>query len=101
MVGLLYYHAQLLIYLYLLCWSNGFAYFNKQALVDTTDHEIYVSLTCCYSERDEMEKGAVGTQLMGERAKIILDEVRDLSLFTRLQCLEHIGTCYGILHFQY
>nr|POE55406.1 dna-directed rna polymerase i subunit 2 [Quercus suber] len=66
-----------------------------KALVDTTDHEIYVSLTCCYSERDEMEKGAVGTQLMGERAKIILDEVRDLSLFTRLQCLEHIGE-----HFQ-
>ncbi|KAG6650617.1 DNA-directed RNA polymerase I subunit 2 isoform X1 [Carya illinoinensis] len=66
-----------------------------KALVDTTDHEIYESLTCCCSEGDEREKGAVATQLVGERAKIILDEVRNLSLFTRLQCLEHIGE-----HFQ-
>jgi hypothetical protein len=87
-----------LVILYLLCWHNPLSYFNKQALVDTTDHEIYVSLTCSYSERGETEKGTVGTQLMGERAKIILDEVRDLSLFTRRQCLEHIGTCYGIYH---
>ncbi|KAI9111297.1 hypothetical protein K1719_017709 [Acacia pycnantha] len=66
-----------------------------KALVDTTDHEIYVNLTCCYNEKHEKGKGAVGTQLVGERAKIILDEVRDLSLFTRLQCLEYIG-----MHFQ-
>jgi DNA-directed RNA polymerase I subunit RPA2 len=38
------------------------------------------------------EKGVVGTQLIGERAQIILDEVRNLSLFTRKQCLKHIGT---------
>ncbi|XP_028784333.1 DNA-directed RNA polymerase I subunit 2 isoform X2 [Neltuma alba] len=62
-----------------------------KALVDTTDHEIYVNLTCCYNEKHEKGKGAVGTQLVGERAKIILDEVRDLSRFTRLQCLEYIG----------
>ncbi|KAF7836196.1 DNA-directed RNA polymerase I subunit 2 [Senna tora] len=66
-----------------------------KALVDTTDHEIYVNLTCCYNEKCEKGKGVVGTQLVGERAKIILDEVRDLSLFTRLQCLEYIGE-----HFQ-
>lgn len=36
-------------------------------------------------------KGVVGTQLVGERAKIILDELRDLALFTREQCLQHIG----------
>ncbi|XP_034705025.1 DNA-directed RNA polymerase I subunit 2-like isoform X2 [Vitis riparia] len=66
-----------------------------KALIDTTDHEIYESLTCCYSEKYEGGKGAVGTQLVGERVKIILDEVRDLSLFTRHQCLQHIGE-----HFQ-
>ncbi|XP_027354375.1 DNA-directed RNA polymerase I subunit 2 isoform X2 [Abrus precatorius] len=66
-----------------------------KALIDTTDREIYVNLTSCYNEKYEKGKGAVGTQLVGERAKIILDEVRDLSLFTRLQCLEYIGQ-----HFQ-
>ncbi|KAH1202988.1 DNA-directed RNA polymerase I subunit 2 [Glycine max] len=66
-----------------------------KALIDTTDREIYVNLTSCYNEKYEKGKGAVGTQLVGERAKIILDELRDLSLFTRLQCLEYIGE-----HFQ-
>nr|XP_018632653.1 DNA-directed RNA polymerase I subunit 2 isoform X3 [Nicotiana tomentosiformis] len=66
-----------------------------KALVDTTDHEIYVNLTCCYNEEYDRVKGAVGTQLVGERAKIILDEVQALSLFTRAQCLQHIGE-----HFQ-
>ncbi|KAJ7982372.1 DNA-directed RNA polymerase subunit beta [Quillaja saponaria] len=68
-----------------------------KALIDTTDHEIYVNLTCCYNEKYEKEKGAVGTQLLGERAVIILDEVRDLSLFTRLQCLQHIGESFQAL----
>ncbi|KAF8403657.1 hypothetical protein HHK36_011761 [Tetracentron sinense] len=63
----------------------------KEALIDTSDHEIYVSLTSFYSEKYQRGKGAVGTQLVGERVKIILDEVRDLSLLTRLQCLQHIG----------
>ncbi|XP_058097743.1 DNA-directed RNA polymerase I subunit 2 isoform X2 [Magnolia sinica] len=62
-----------------------------KALIDTNDHEIYVSLTCFYSEKHQREKGAVGSQLAGERAKIILDEVRNLSLLTRLQCLQYIG----------
>lgn len=62
-----------------------------KALIETNDREIYVSLTCCYNNRYNREKGAVGTQLIGERAQIILDEVRDLSLFTRSQCLKHIG----------
>ena len=66
-----------------LCW---------QALADTSDHEIYVSLTSCYNEKYERVKGSVGTQLVGERVKIILDEVQDLSLFTREQCLQHIGS---------
>ncbi|KAK2989879.1 hypothetical protein RJ640_015211 [Escallonia rubra] len=38
-----------------------------KALADTTDHEIYVSLSCCYSETYERVKGSVGTQLVGER----------------------------------
>nr|XP_028963223.1 DNA-directed RNA polymerase I subunit 2 [Malus domestica] len=62
-----------------------------KALIDTTDREIYECLTCCYVENYEKGKGAVGTQLVGERAQIILDEVRDLKLFTRHECLEHIG----------
>ncbi|XP_042451459.1 DNA-directed RNA polymerase I subunit 2-like isoform X1 [Zingiber officinale] len=62
-----------------------------KALIDTSDHEIFVSLACYYNERYQREKGAVGTQLIGERAQILLDEVRDLSLFTRHQCLKHIG----------
>ncbi|KAL2514232.1 nuclear RNA polymerase A2 [Forsythia ovata] len=62
-----------------------------KALADTTDHEIYVSLTCCYNEICDRVKGSVGTQLIGERAKIILDELHNLSLFTHAQCLQHIG----------
>ncbi|GAU42020.1 hypothetical protein TSUD_90540 [Trifolium subterraneum] len=66
-----------------------------KALIDTTDREIYVNLTSNYNEKYEKGKGVVGTHLVGERAKIILDEVRNLSLFTRLQCLQYIGE-----HFQ-
>ncbi|KAJ0974432.1 hypothetical protein J5N97_016397 [Dioscorea zingiberensis] len=62
-----------------------------KALIDTNDREIYVSLTSCYKEKYQRQKGAVGTQLVGERAQIILDEIRALSLLTRSQCLEHIG----------
>ncbi|XP_072962703.1 DNA-directed RNA polymerase I subunit 2 [Typha angustifolia] len=62
-----------------------------KALIDTNDREIFVSLTCCYNDKYQREKGVVGTQLIGERAQIILDEVRVLSLFTRSQCLGHIG----------
>ncbi|XP_074576381.1 DNA-directed RNA polymerase I subunit 2-like [Curcuma longa] len=62
-----------------------------KALIHTNDQEILLSLTCFYNERYQREKGAVGTQLIGERALIILDEVRYLSLLTRHQCLKHIG----------
>ncbi|XP_027910931.1 DNA-directed RNA polymerase I subunit 2 [Vigna unguiculata] len=66
-----------------------------KALIKTSDREIYVKLTSCYNEKYAKGKGVVGTQLVGERAKIILDELRDLSLFTQDQCLEYIGE-----HFQ-
>nr|XP_043622134.1 DNA-directed RNA polymerase I subunit 2 [Erigeron canadensis] len=62
-----------------------------KALIDTTDHEIFMSLTSVYNDKYENAKGSVGTQILGERAKIILNEVKDLSLFTRRQCLEYIG----------
>ncbi|GMH19290.1 hypothetical protein Nepgr_021131 [Nepenthes gracilis] len=62
-----------------------------KALVDTTDHEIYVALTCSYNEKYKGAKGAVGTQLGGERAKIILDELHGMSLLTHSRCLDHIG----------
>lgn len=65
-----------------------------KALIDTNDYEIYTSLACCYSETHKKGKGVVGSQLVGERAKIILDEVRALSLLTHLQCKQHIGECY-------
>lgn len=41
----------------------------------------------------------MGTQLVSERAKIILDELRDLALFTRRRCLQHIGTLDIFHHF--
>lgn len=63
----------------------------QQALIDTTDHEIFTSLTSVYNDKYEKAVGCVGTQILGERAKIILNEVRDLKLFTRIQCLEYIG----------
>ncbi|KAJ9565718.1 hypothetical protein OSB04_001684 [Centaurea solstitialis] len=62
-----------------------------KALIDTTDHEIFMSLTSVYNDKYEKAKGCVGTQILNERAKIILNEVRDLSLFTRIQCLRYIG----------
>lgn len=45
-----------------------------KALIDTSDREIFTSLTCCYSDHYERGKGVVSTQLIGERAQIILDE---------------------------
>ncbi|XP_010520079.1 PREDICTED: DNA-directed RNA polymerase I subunit 2 [Tarenaya hassleriana] len=66
-----------------------------KALIETNDKEIYESLNCCYNEEYGRGEGAIGTQLVRERAKIILDEVRDLGLFTREQCRRHIGE-----HFQ-
>ncbi|KAL8145296.1 DNA-directed RNA polymerase I subunit 2 [Apium graveolens] len=81
-------------------WAQGKEYLLPvglvlKALADTTDQELYVSLACCYNEKYERVKGSVGTQLVGERVKIILDEVQDLSLITHKQCLRHIGK-----HFQ-
>ncbi|KAI7754543.1 hypothetical protein M8C21_024585 [Ambrosia artemisiifolia] len=65
-----------------------------KALIDTTDHEIFLSLTSVYNDKYEKAKGSVGTQILNERAMIILNEVKDLSLYTRTQCLEHIGTYF-------
>lgn len=62
-----------------------------KALIDTTDNEIFTSLTSVYNGKYEKAKGSVGTQILSERAMIILNEVKDLSLFTRFQCLQYIG----------
>ncbi|KAF6158224.1 hypothetical protein GIB67_015018 [Kingdonia uniflora] len=62
-----------------------------KALINTNDKEIYKSLTCCNSKGN----GAIGTQLVGERVKIILDEVSGSSFCSRNDCLHHIGE-----HFQ-
>ena len=78
--------------------TNGGKYW--QALIPATDHEIYVALTCIYNEKYEGLKGAVGTQLVGERAKVIVDELHKLGLLTHRQCLEHIGIIFLLrLHF--
>lgn len=62
-----------------------------KALIDASDHEIYVRLACFYNDIYGKGKGTVGTELVGERAALILSEARNLCLFTHLQCLEHIG----------
>ncbi|KAL0800307.1 hypothetical protein Bca101_055482 [Brassica carinata] len=62
-----------------------------KALTETNDEEIYESLNCCYNEHYGRGDGSIGTQLVRERAKIILDEVRDLGLFTRDQCRKYLG----------
>ncbi|XP_057453596.1 DNA-directed RNA polymerase I subunit 2 isoform X2 [Lotus japonicus] len=66
-----------------------------KALIDTSDLEIRTNLKSCYNEKYEKGKGAVGTQRVDDRARMIIEEVRQLSLFTRLQCLNYIGE-----HFQ-
>lgn len=60
-----------------------------KALIDTNEHEIYLSMTCCCKNIDEGKKGSVGTRLLEERTAIILEEVKDF--MTRRQALEHIG----------
>ncbi|KAL5982954.1 DNA-directed RNA polymerase I subunit RPA2 [Asimina triloba] len=70
--------------------SNEY-YGTLYALIDTSDYEIYSSLTCLHDKDHQKEKGTVGSQLVGERAKIILAEVRNLSLLTHTQCLQYIG----------
>ncbi|XP_068648469.1 DNA-directed RNA polymerase I subunit 2 [Aristolochia californica] len=62
-----------------------------KALKDTSDREIFLALTSCHAEKHQRGKGAMGSQLVGERAKIIVDEVKKLSLLTHQQCLNHIG----------
>lgn len=62
-----------------------------KALSNTQDKEIFELLTSIYHERNTGKRGAVGTQLVIQRAQIILEEVKQVGLFTRLQCLEYIG----------
>lgn len=62
-----------------------------QALVDTTDREIYEQLISVQSEYDKSTKGVVGSQFISQRARIILEEIQRLNLFTRIQCLQYIG----------
>uniref|UniRef100_A0A1J3HB27 DNA-directed RNA polymerase subunit beta n=1 Tax=Noccaea caerulescens TaxID=107243 RepID=A0A1J3HB27_NOCCA len=66
-----------------------------KALTETNDEEIYESIKCCYDERYGKSDGGIGTQLVRERAKIILDEVRSMNLYTRKDCRKHLGE-----HFQ-
>lgn len=62
-----------------------------KALIDTSDREIYLQLTSICNESYQGQKGAVGTQFVSQRTQIILDEVRQYGLFTRIQCLKFIG----------
>ncbi|KAG1355159.1 DNA-directed RNA polymerase I subunit 2 [Cocos nucifera] len=61
-----------------------------KALIDTSDREIFVSLTCCYNDRYQKQRGAVGSQIIGERAQIILEEAlidtSDREIFVSLTC---------------
>ncbi|MQL73867.1 hypothetical protein Taro_006194, partial [Colocasia esculenta] len=65
-----------------------------KALVDTNDREISVCLTSYYKAEYQGERGAVATQRVGDKATSILDEMRALSLFTRNECLHHIGSSF-------
>ncbi len=67
----------------------------KQALVETNEWEIYERLTAVQKESKKGSKGAVGTQFVSQRARIILEEVRRHALFTRHECLEFIGMLGG------
>jgi DNA-directed RNA polymerase I subunit RPA2 len=62
-----------------------------KALVETNEWEIYERLTAVQKEIKKGSKGAVGTQFVSQRARIILEEVRRHALFTRHECLEFIG----------
>ncbi|XP_076896667.1 DNA-directed RNA polymerase I subunit 2-like, partial [Bidens hawaiensis] len=62
-----------------------------KALIETSDQEIFLSLTSVYNEKYEKAKGSVGTQILNERATIIIDEVNKLELYTHTKCLEYIG----------
>lgn len=62
-----------------------------QALIDTNEYEIYEQLSSVQIEIKKDTKGAVGSQFVSQRAKIILEEVRQLALFTRAECLQFIG----------
>ncbi|CAK9217456.1 unnamed protein product [Sphagnum troendelagicum] len=62
-----------------------------KALVETNEWEIYERLTAVQKESKKGSKGAVGTQFVSQRARIILEEVRRHALFTRHECLEFIG----------
>lgn len=69
----------------------------QQALIETTDREIFLSLTSVYNEKYEKAKGSVGTQFLNERATIIIDEVNQMELYTRIKCLEYIGNYFVFL----
>ncbi|BBN05770.1 DNA-directed RNA polymerase I subunit RPA2 [Marchantia polymorpha subsp. ruderalis] len=62
-----------------------------KALVDTSDREIYEQLISVQSGYDKSTKGVVGSQFVSQRARIILEDVQRLNLFTRIQCLQYIG----------
>eukprot|EP00249_Psilotum_nudum_P029207 c39666_g1_i1 orf=2-877(-) len=57
-----------------------------KALLNTQDREIYDLLTSVQQEENDGIRGAVGTQLVSQRVQIILEEVKQLSLSTQLQC---------------
>lgn len=65
--------------------------FILKALSNTQDKEIFDLLTSVHSQNNLGQRGAVGTQLVIQRAQIVLEEAKQHGLFTRMQCLEYIG----------
>lgn len=68
-----------------------------QALIEANEFEIYEHLTAIQSESKDT-KGTVGSQFVSQRAKIILEEVRQLALFTRFDCLQFLGELPAVYH---
>ena len=72
-----------------------------QALVETSDREIFERLTSIVTEdnsegRESLDAPAnttatLGTSMVHERALMILEQPRKKNLFTRAQCLAHLG----------
>ncbi|CAM6092481.1 unnamed protein product [Calypogeia fissa] len=62
-----------------------------KALIDTNEREIFEHLRSIEPDEQSNTKGVLGTQFVSQRARIILQEVQGLNLFTRIQCLQYIG----------
>ncbi|XP_024524228.1 DNA-directed RNA polymerase I subunit 2 [Selaginella moellendorffii] len=65
-----------------------------KAFMDTSDREIFEQLSGIHVQGQEQSKGAVGSQLISQRARIIIEETQRQPCLTRLDCLRYIGETF-------